>query len=261
MTIIDEQIGSPSVAGVPEILQAYRAVPTDSELQDKFWRGLTEEEQHTLTLATYDSDPKQYAHHMVTIGSRVAEIALGLDLAGYEPLEISSDGLEASVVEYGCGAGRDAKDIVQRVGQYLGTDPSEGFIDIARQQNPGVEFAVADALSTALPEDLDVAFAFASFVHVPEKTLSQVFEKSADSLRRGGIILATLKEKSSYCLDHYKDDYPAADGGRLIGSRTFVNYDRATAVRMVENAGLRTALLKTRLINNIPWLYLAARKP
>jgi SAM-dependent methyltransferase len=235
---------------IPAVLEAYRSVAlVEREL---FWASVSPEEEQALTIATYNRTPALLAEHMSSMPSRVSEIDEALTLSGHNPYSPVTP--TAKVIEIGCGAGRDARDIAVRSGSYLGIDPSEGLIDLARQANPGLDFVVADALSADFPENLDTAFAFASLLHVDKNTLAEVFDKTAGSLKTGGVIYATLKQKEKYEKVHYTDNFQGE-----VGSRTFFGYD-ATTVLDAAGRNLRTEVLRARAINDIPWLTVILRK-
>lgn len=65
-----------------------------------------------ITISTYDKSAKELAEYFKGHGTRVEDIELALKLAGSPK--------NAKVVEVGCGDGRDAAEIVMRVGSYIG---------------------------------------------------------------------------------------------------------------------------------------------
>jgi SAM-dependent methyltransferase len=162
------------------------------------------------TIKTYDDSASELAEYFNGIGARVDDIELGLKLA-----DIGSD---AQVVEIGCGDGRDAVEIVGRVGKYDGFDPSEGLLKIAHERLPTVSFVKADALSYEYPENLDVIYAFASLLHVNREDLKDVLTKVSQSLRSGGIFFISLKERPIYVEEVKEDEY---------GKRMFYYYNPA----------------------------------
>ena len=62
------------------------------------------------------------------IGSRIDDIDNALSLAKMPT--------GAHVIELSCGDGRDAAEILKRVSDYIGIDPSVGLLNLARQSNP-----------------------------------------------------------------------------------------------------------------------------
>jgi SAM-dependent methyltransferase len=112
-----------------------------------------------LTISTYDKSAAELADYFAGIGSRVDLIEDALHMADAPD--------NARVVEVGCGDGRDAVDIVPRVGDYEGFDPSIKLIELANQRElPKARFVKADALSYDYPQGLGVIFGFASYLHL-----------------------------------------------------------------------------------------------
>lgn len=194
------------------------------------------------TIATYDGSAAQYAKKFNGIGSRVEDIERGLLLAG-KPIG-------ARVLEIGCGNGRDAQKIIKRAGYYVGIDPSEGLLSFARQNTPDAEFVTSDALSFDYPKQLDVAFAFASLLHVDRHGMRQVFRKLSSSLRDGAIAYISLKEREAYGQEVLHDD---------TGDRLFFYYDTPT---VIETAGsdFKPVYDDHQELNGTSWLTLALRK-
>lgn len=148
----------------------------------------------------YDNSAQDLAKYFSSIGARVDDIELGLKLA-------DADKKSSTVIEIGCGDGRDAIEIVKRVGQYEGFDPSKGLLEIAKKNLPNTSFVVADALSYIYPQNVDVIFAFASLLHVNKTDLAKVFKKVTKSLRTGGVFYISLKEQKAYTEEIKKDQY------------------------------------------------------
>lgn len=151
------------------------------------------------TVNTYDYSANELAEYFTGIGARVDDIELGLQLSG------SKDDIQ--VVEIGCGDGRDATEIVPRVSSYVGVDPSEGLLEIARKRLPDVTFVKADALSYNYPENIYAIFAFASLLHVNKSDMQIALEKASRCLRSGGIYYISLKERDDYTEEVKNDQY------------------------------------------------------
>ncbi len=127
------------------------------------------------TITTYDDSAQRLSEFFKGFGARVLDIEHGMQLAGADDT--------ARVIEIGCGDGRDATEIIKRVGWYEGFDPSEGLLQIARARLPDTSFVKADAISYEYPENLDVIYAFASLLHLSKEDLPKVFDKASESLR------------------------------------------------------------------------------
>lgn len=162
------------------------------------------------TIATYNRSAEQFAQHFRQYADGVArkEIEKAFELAGSPA--------KARIVEVGCGAGKDAAAIAGQAAWYEGFDPSERLVDIARSQLPTASFVVADAMSYAFPDNVDIVFAFASMLHVDRDDFAAVCGKIAGALRPGGIVCMTLKEADMYKEVLQEDEF---------GSRQFYLYN------------------------------------
>jgi len=154
---------------------------------------------NSKTISTYDSSASELAEYFKGIGARIDDIQLGIQLSG------SKDDIQ--VVEIGCGDGRDAAEIVPRVSSYVGVDPSEGLLEIARKRLPDATFVKADALSYDYPEDIDVIYAFASLLHINKSDMKLALAKASKCLRSGGIYYISLKERDDYTEEVKNDQY------------------------------------------------------
>lgn len=165
----------------------------------------------TATIETYNNSAEMFASYFAGIGSRVTDIETALELTQQDPSTVSA-------VEIGCGDGRDAEEIVKRVGSYEGFDPSAGLLKIARQRLPETSFKVADALSYEYPQNTDLLIAFASLLHVNRDDMRTVFQKAEQSLRPNGIFYISLKERVDYREELQEDKF---------GRRMFYYYNAA----------------------------------
>lgn len=163
---------------------------------------------HSQNIKVYDDAAYELAEHFSGIGSRISDIERGLELAK------KTNG--ARIVEIGCGDGRDAVEITNRVAWYEGFDPSIGLLNIAKEKSSNMSFVLADALSYEYPNNIDVVYAFASLLHVNQNDLIDVFCKVKQSLRKNGIFYISLKERNSYT-EEVKTD--------IHGDRMFYYYN------------------------------------
>jgi SAM-dependent methyltransferase len=196
------------------------------------------------TIETYNQSAQALANYFAGNGSRIPTIEHALKLAG--------NPTSARVVEAGCGDGRDAQDIIPRVASYQGFDPSTGLIALARKRLPRASFTVADALTYAYPPDLDVIYAFASFLHLDRHDFAAACAKAAQALRPGGILLLSLKERGHYEAELVEDQF---------GKRQFYYYNEAI-IRQLIGPQLEIAHLKHQTLarKTAKWLVIALRK-
>lgn len=194
------------------------------------------------TIDTYDRSAAKLAAYFKGIGARTKDIDLALQLA--------DNPAAARVVEIGCGDGRDAAEIISRVAEFEGFDPSEGLLDIARQKVPGVRFVKADALTYEYPNGLDVVYAFASLLHVSKQDMPAVCQKVVAALRPGGIFYVSLKKRDEYAEEIKKDEY---------GERLFYFYNPALFAQLASDA-FEVVHSDEQVIGHTPWFTLALRK-
>lgn len=154
------------------------------------------------TIQTYNDSAEQMAAHFQQYkdGAAREEIDKAFSLAGKQSLK---------VIEVGCGAGKDAAEILKRANQYEGFDPSVKLLEIARAHVPGASFVQADALSYSYPSNVDIVFAFASLLHLDKDDFSATCRKITASLREGGILCMTLKEANTYTEQLQEDKFGA----------------------------------------------------
>ncbi len=153
------------------------------------------------TLKVYDTSAKKLESYFAGIGSRVWDIEKAFDLAG------AMSGT-ADVLELGCGAGRDAREIIPRSKTYLGVDYSKGMIDLARENIPSAKFYNADIVTFDYPlEAYDVVFAFAVILHLDKTEFSVLLSKIASSLKPGGILYISSKQADEYKFEYKHDQF------------------------------------------------------
>lgn len=145
-----------------------------------------------ITVSTYDRSASQFADHFQSYVDGAARAEIDRTLGFLE------DPGTTRVVEVGCGAGKDAADIITKVGEYEGFDPSAKLLEVAREHVPGASFTVADALSFEYSPGLGAVFAFASLLHLDRDDFAKACKKIYTALKPGGVVCMTLKEASDY---------------------------------------------------------------
>lgn len=163
------------------------------------------------TIQTYNDSAEQMAAHFLQYKDGIAkkEINTAFLLAGEHANK---------VVEIGCGAGKDAAEIIKHASQYEGFDPAIKLLEIAKAHAPGASFVQADALSYSYPSDVDIIFAFASLLHLNKDDFAAACQKITTSLREGGVLCITLKEAETYTEQLQED---------VFGKRLFYLYPPA----------------------------------
>lgn len=153
---------------------------------------------HQKTIDTYNASAERLSEYLSGIGARSNYINLALSVSG-KP--------HPSVVEIGCGDGRDAAEITKHASSYIGFDPSERLIELARSKVPQGNFVVADALSFSYPADQDIVFAFASILHLDSSDLKAALGEVHKCLKTDGILYISSKYSDKYRSEVKNDEF------------------------------------------------------
>lgn len=135
------------------------------------------DDKKAQTLSAYNSNADKFDEHFNKFGVRIQDIERTLSY-------VKKD--NPSVLELGCGNGRDAKEILKRTNHYLGLDLSGELVRIAKEKNPGGRFVEGDFDSFVFPNNLDVVFAFSSLLHADKASLERIFDGAYEALCDGG---------------------------------------------------------------------------
>jgi SAM-dependent methyltransferase len=191
------------------------------------------------TIDTYNASAELMAQKFNNIQARVADIERGLSF-----LQMKNP----SVLEIGCGNGRDAQEIVKHTDRYLGIDISQSMIDIAQRTLPEQRFVVADIESYTFEHDIDIIFSFASLLHSPPEKLEQVFRSAHTALSADGVFYISLKLGQG---ESIKTD--------AFGTRVFYLYT-PEVVTALAGAGYTVIYSELYELLGQEWLTLALRK-
>ena len=99
----------------------------------------------------------------------------------------------ATIIDIGCGSGRDARVFSERGYNVTGIDFSPSMIEIAKSNAPKAAFYVMDMLSMSLDNSFDSAWANASLLHIPKIHFHNVLSKIYHILNPDGIFYISLK--------------------------------------------------------------------
>ncbi len=100
----------------------------------------------------------------------------------------------ASILDVGCGGGIKTRYISENDYKVMGIDFSENMIEVARRENPGVEFAVVDMYDIdKINKTFDGIFVQASLLHIPKARVMEVLTKMKDKLNENGLLYLAVK--------------------------------------------------------------------
>ena len=96
-----------------------------------------------------------------------------------------------TILDFGCGPGRDLKTFKALGHVAIGLDGAARFADMARA-DAGCEVWQQDFLGLDLPDDrFDGVFANASLFHVPSRELARVLRQLHATLKPGGVLFSS----------------------------------------------------------------------
>lgn len=103
----------------------------------------------------------------------------------------------ATILDAGCGPGRDCEYFVKQGFQVVGVDLSDKLLDIAKQRVPKASFSKQDLRALIFPPNsFDGIWACASLLHLHRAEVPQVLENFFHLLKPGGILFVMVKEGS-----------------------------------------------------------------
>jgi SAM-dependent methyltransferase len=96
-----------------------------------------------------------------------------------------------TLLDFGCGPGRDLKAFSQRGHKVVGLEGAQRFVEMARAYS-GCPVWQQDFLALDLPHDhFDGVFANASLFHVPRQALPRVLGQLHNTLKPGGVLFSS----------------------------------------------------------------------
>jgi SAM-dependent methyltransferase len=96
-----------------------------------------------------------------------------------------------TILDFGCGPGRDLRALTHRGHRAIGLEGSSAFVEMARKDS-GCEVWQQDFLKLELPAAyFDGIFANASLFHVPAQELPRVLKELRAALKPGGVLFSS----------------------------------------------------------------------
>lgn len=192
------------------------------------------------TINTYNKTAAEMAKKFRSLGARIEDIERGFSFVTKS---------NPSVLEIGCGDGRDAKEILKHTSNYLGMDVSEEMIKIAGEYNPDGKFEVGDIENYTFPINLDLIFSFASLLHSNKESVQKVLREAHEALNEDGVFYISLKN----------DEYHEFSKTDEFGTRTYYAY---TLDDIKELAGEKYQIIheSTQTLRGQKWLTIVLKK-
>jgi len=157
------------------VLQHHRATMPDSDAPEL-------DEITQTTLAHYDGTAESFWS-----GTRDHDVRQNIEAL----LEAIGGDEPHTILDFGCGPGRDLAAFRALGHTAVGLDGSEEFVRMARAHS-GCEVLHQNFLALDLPAGrFDGLFANASLFHVPSRELSRVLGELRDALRPGGVLFSS----------------------------------------------------------------------
>jgi len=146
----------------------------------------------------------------------------------------------AKVLDLGCGSGRDSKILAEKGLKVEGIDLSEGLLEIARKNNPNLEFTHANMLDLPLePNTYDGVWAHASLVHLEtESDTAKAISEIHRVLKADGLVHILVKAQSG-------NEKTAVVTDKLSGHDRFFQYYTMDEIRkLLTNTGFEVIELE-----------------
>lgn len=151
--------------------------------------------------------------------SEFAERSWSLDLSAlYQKFLSLLPAPPATLIDAGCGAGRDSAFFTSQGFSVFAFDASPAMVAEARRRT-GLTIHHGDFESTALPSPVAGIWASASLLHLPFDEQPTLIRRFADALEAGGIVYLSFK---------------AGDGWRLDGPRVFFDHSPRSLRRLLD---------------------------
>jgi len=189
-------------------------------------------DKNKKTVEAYDKNPQFYADKFDNVGTRIEDIDKTFKL---------NDSGSDKTLELGCGNGRDAEYIINKIGSdnYTGIDASNGLIILAKQKVPTGEFHVKDVREVSYEtETYGIIFSFASMLHLKHEEMEMLLLKCHKWLKIGGILFISTKygEYREEMTNNLGDDkyyyfYTPEDIEKLCPYKFFIVYKNVQDIR------------------------------
>jgi SAM-dependent methyltransferase len=153
-----------------------------------------------------------------------------------------------SVLEIGCGGGRDAQLLAPNY-SYTGADISEGLLKEFKKNHPAVPCVLSDVYNLPFrPGYFDGFWASAVLLHIPKTRIEEALLSLRSSLKQNAIGFISLKrgQGEELVTDQLDDGTPFC--------RLFSYYDEEEFTQILPKAGFTVVKLDSKKIVKTTWL-------
>lgn len=154
----------------------------------------------------------------------------------------------ATIIDIGCGSGRDVKAFCDLGYKAIGLDSSEELAKLAKEKL-GIDVIIGDMSSWVSDVPYDGIWSCASLIHLNDIEKVQFFKDLEQNLKSGGIIYISVKEGVETGID---------EKGRFISNCTFEKlqkYLQDADCRVIEKI-----ITEDKLDRDTKWLNVIAKK-
>ncbi len=164
----------------------------------------------------------------------------------------------SNVLDVGCGAGIKTRYISDRGFGVSGMDFSEKMIDIARRENPEIDFKVGDVYELdKVSGNFDGVFAQAVLLHIPKARAMEVLEKMKSRLKPNGFLYIAVKAVKE---DNLEEDVVRENDYGYEYERFFSYYTLTEIKQNLEKLGMDLVWEDESGTGKSKWLQVIARK-
>ena len=139
------------------------------------------------TIAAYDASPDKFVTNTDVMVNE-------LEMRKMLKLLQSKD---ATILDIGCGSGKDAQRLVDMGYKVTGIDLSEGLLEKARQLHPGIDLRKMDMRQLDFDnEAFDAIWCNATLLHLNDEDIRLTLKEISRVLKLGGVLAVSFKEGS-----------------------------------------------------------------
>lgn len=196
-----------TLPAVSKIESQYRVIRIDStrhwaDLEKLYQSLLTTEEYKKLELDNAMKTIDYYNNHAESFYDRT----INLDTSEFYTKFLTYLPEKATILDAGCGVGRDTKYFLSKGYSVKAFDASEKMVEIASKET-GMEIMNLTFQELNFKNMFDAVWAQASLLHIPYHMTREVYQKIHSSLKKNGIFYASYKYGDSHIQKSERDFY------------------------------------------------------